>query len=280
MRREFERGRPVSRDRRLSGRLLELPETQQTTALQRASDVDRRRLSELSGQQDELVRSLAGEDLGGVLNDLDSAAEVTRTASGVVVRGERDGVDLEFNYPEDGEGFYVSRSDRIDSADDLKDRSSSEIGRDVVEEDIAPALIKDRKNQEVVFADKRGSDPGIDLIAKDTQTGEYVIVEVKFTRSSEPIGKNKFSSERTLDDGSKATQMSDRWIEDAFEKELLEKGADVPDDLELAIQNGNYRKEAVVVQDSKSDSTITAGLSDPDLDLDGVTIVKTDEVTQ
>ncbi len=205
---------------------------------------------------------------------------MTRTASGVVVRGERDGVDLEFNYPEDGEGFYVSRSDRIDSADDLKDRSSSEIGRDVVEEDIAPALIKDRKNQEVVFADKRGSDPGIDLIAKDTQTGEYVIVEVKFTRSSEPIGKNKFSSERTLDDGSKATQMSDRWIEDAFEKELLEKGADVPDDLELAIQNGNYRKEAVVVQDSKSDSTITAGLSDPDLDLDGVTIVKTDEVTQ
>ncbi|WP_263018136.1 VWA domain-containing protein [Natronobiforma cellulositropha] len=260
--------------------LLDLPQAQQATALNRVSEVDQQRLADLSGQHDALVRAVAREgDVSRVLNDLDSASQVTYSGSQVVVHGTRHGVDVDVTYPQNGENFYVSRSDRVDSIDELRGINSQDIGRTVVEEDIARTIVRDRPNQEVVFSGQ-GADPGIDLITRDTQTGEYIITEVKFTRSSETIGKGKFSSTRQLDDGRDARQMSDEWVEDAFQKEILDEGVDVPSDLRASIQDGTYRKEAIVVQDSNPGNTITKGLSDPELNFDHVSVVRTGGVTK
>ena len=45
-------------------------------------------------------------------------------------------------------------------------------------------------------------------------------------------------------------------------------------------ENGAYRKGAIVVQDATPGSTITTGIADPDLNLDRMTIIRTDGVTQ
>jgi hypothetical protein len=123
------------------------------------------------------------------------------------------------------------------------------------------------------------------MLTKDTRTGEYVITEVTSTRSSEVVDKSKVSSStRTVktEDGTEieARQMEDLWIEDAFQKEIIDQGIDVPEDLKIAIRSESVpsRKEAIVVQDGSVSRTITDGVTD--FGYDDITIVRTGGVTQ
>lgn len=252
-----------------------------------ADDGNLQQLDDALAQVDDIERAL--ENLNkldkGTLtraaqttDDFDDVSDITRTGQRVVVRGDGHGGKVQVEYPEDGAGVYT-KSDDVDSIDDVQALSSQEIGRTIAEGDIAPRIIEQRRNHELVYAEQKtsGTSAGIDMIAKDTRTGEYVITEVKFTRSSDTPGKGMFDSTRTLDEGKEVRQMEDRWIEDAYQEEIISKGVEVPDDLDAALITKNYRKETIIVQDGVTDRTITSGLSD--LGIDDVTIVRTDGVT-
>ncbi|AWB26355.1 hypothetical protein HARCEL1_00785 [Halococcoides cellulosivorans] len=149
--------------------------------------------------------------------------------------------------------------------------SSQDIGAQVVEGDIAPEMIERRTGYDVLYADKGGTDPGIDLIAKDGD--DYVITEVKFTRQGKTPGKGMLDSYR---DG--ARQMKNNWIDDAFGDEISSSDMDEYTEVRSAIRTEDYRKEIFVVQDGPAGKSITSGLTD--FDIDDVNIIRTSGVTQ
>lgn len=71
--------------------------------------------------------------------------------------------------------------------------------------------------------------------------------------------------------------MSDTWIRDRIDL-MREEGLVHPDlaaELEDALATGNFRKELVVVQNTrKSGATIVDSLNDPGLEFDHVDLVK------
>jgi len=73
--------------------------------------------------------------------------------------------------------------------------------------------------------------------------------------------------------------MEDRWIDDAFEKEIDSEDMDVSgeyDGLQLAIENRDYEKEVLVVQDSATSKAIDDDLTD--VGIDTVNVVRTADV--
>ncbi|MCU4802446.1 hypothetical protein OB920_18955 [Halobacteria archaeon HArc-gm2] len=185
----------------------------------------------------------------------DEITEIRQVDDGIRFEMERHGSSIEATYHSDGESFYMSYSDDIDSANDLKGMSSQQIGAGVVEDDIAPEYVEDRLGYEVLYAEQKGgTDPGIDMIAKDGD--DVVVIEVKFTRKDGNINLGTFDSFRGGD-----RQMTDGWIQDAFEEEI--DGSTVSNDVEDAILiDKDFRKEALIVQDSSSGGVISKGVSD------------------
>ncbi|WP_312910862.1 hypothetical protein [Natronosalvus caseinilyticus] len=226
-----------------------------------------------------LVSSAVDSKALRATDDLDSISTVKRVDGELVIEGAKHDIDVELTYPDDGGAFYTSNSDY--SLDKIRDMRNSQIGADVVEEEIAPKLVERREGWEVVYGkQKGGTDKGIDLIAKDAD-GNYVITEVKFTGEEKRIKKSRFNSERTIDDGTKVDQMEDEWIADSFAKDIDEADMDLDGEyssVERAIETEDYKKEAIVVQDASVSRTIDKDLRE--LGMDDVRIVRTGGVTE
>lgn len=195
----------------------------------------------------------------------------TKTTRGIRVEGSRHGVEVDLRYIDDGE-HYVRETGGMGNRD-LSDLSRKEKG-DIAEQHVAPHLAK-QKNYEVEYLGGT-NDAGFDLVARDPDTGEYVIVEAKFISDGGSIGKWR------LGDSNKGRQMTDEWIEatintmktsDVAEKRSLARR------LEQAIEDGNVRKEINVVQNSrKTGSSARPSLTERELEIDSVTIVKIGKV--
>lgn len=224
-----------------------------------------------------LVQSNVPETGLKAIDNLDTVSAVRRVDGEVKIDGEKYGIETELGYPDDTERFYLDNSDAVDSVEELRDLSSQQIGSDVVEADIAPQLVE-RRGWDVLYADEKGgTDPGIDLIARDND-GNIVVTEVKFTRKSDTPGKSLLGSTRELDSGEDARQMTNDWIDDAFNDEIADGEFDGYGEVRTAIQTGSYRKEIIVVQDGRTTKTLTRGIND--FGIDRVSIIRTGEVTE
>ena len=172
---------------------------------------------------------------------------------------------VEARYVDDG-GSYIDELDDGDGASkgELGERAAYQVADDR-EWDVAEGFTKDSANQQ-----------GIDLIAYDAETDEYVLIEAKFTSRSGNVGKGDLS--RT----SSGRQMSDEWIISAIRR-MDDAGtidADLRKDL-LESFPGNTRKEMVVVKNTgRTGKTITDSLTDPELGIDRTTVIKTGEVVE
>jgi hypothetical protein len=232
-----------------------------------------------SDQFRRLVQSDVGTDGLESVDDLDAISSINRVDGDIVINGEKGGIDTEMTYPDDRAGFYTRNSDY--SIEEIRDMRAQQVGADVVEEDIAPNLIEQREGWEVVYGkQKGGTDAGIDIIAKNAD-GDYVITEVKYTSQNKAVGKRSLTSTRTLDDGTTATQMDNRWINDAFTKEIERDELDVDgeyNNLQVAIENENYEKEVLSVQDSSPSRSVDSDLESAGIDI--VNVVRTGDILE
>ncbi|ELZ26984.1 hypothetical protein C475_08616 [Halosimplex carlsbadense 2-9-1] len=74
--------------------------------------------------------------------------------------------------------------------------------------------------------------------------------------------------------------METEWIQDAFSDEIESADLDVSGeykDLRLSIENKNYRREALVVQDAGTVETIGGDLGSR---VDEITLIRTNRVTK
>ncbi|PSP84651.1 hypothetical protein BRC96_04190 [Halobacteriales archaeon QS_6_64_34] len=230
-----------------------------------------------SSQFGTLVNNNIGTEGLESIDDLDTISSVKRADGDIVISGDKGDIDTEMTYPDDRAGFYTRNSDY--TIEEIRDKRASQVGADVVEEDIAPNLIEQREGWEVVYGkQKGGTDAGIDVIAKNAD-GDYVIVEVKYTGQNKAVGKRSLKSTRTLDDGSTATQMEDEWISNAFKEEIESDELDVEgeySELEIAIENKDYEKELLSVQDSSPTKSVDSNLETKGIDI--VNVIRTGNI--
>lgn len=126
--------------------------------------------------------------------------------------------------------------------------------------DLADGFTKDSATQQ-----------GIDLVAYDPDTDEYVLIEAKFTSRGGNVGKGDLST-ATGD-----RQMSDDWIDGAIDRiEGDTIDSDLADKLDTARATGNVRKEMVVVKNAaKTGKTVTDSITD--VGIDRTTVIKIGE---
>ncbi len=183
-------------------------------------------------------------------------------------------VEVDVSFPDGQEQFL-----RVvgDAEGDLTALNTTEKGV-IAEDEVGPPLLRQR-GYEVLFGDKGVNDAGIDLIARSNETGRIIIVEGKFTTSNSAVGISLLENNTR---GEGVRQMSDEWIDDAFEEEI-DEGEELPpaefQAVEAAIVAETYRKELLVVQANTNAYPKTISTRTPTLGvavgIDAVAIVKT-----
>lgn len=183
---------------------------------------------------------------------------------GVVVRANRHDIEVEARYVDDGDAYVT----RLADGEDL---SKGAIGEEAAYD------LADRRNYEIPewFEKDSTYQNGIDLIAKDPESGKYVFIESKFTSSRGSMGIGDLSKTET-----KGRQMSDEWllksIDDMYENDKITKTQ--WRDLRDAVQY-NGKKEMVVVKNTeKSGFTVVDSLNE--VSINRVTIYKTGKVIE
>lgn len=218
---------------------------------------------------------LDSSNLRTLVRNTDTIDGVERTDGGLTVETEAHNIDVDTAFKRDGEQYL--RDEGGVGNRDLADLSNQERG-DIVEDEIAPMLMEERGYETVAGFDKEASNEiGIDYIARDPETDQYVLVEAKFT--SQFDGQNIGSG--ILDEGYGFKQMSGEWLEEAIER-MEEKNIITPaltDELQAAIDTGQTQKSLVVVKNTeKGGRTIRPSLEE--LEFDNVDIIQIGEVVQ
>ncbi|MFC7046021.1 hypothetical protein ACFQH6_11890 [Halobacteriaceae archaeon GCM10025711] len=142
-----------------------------------------------------LVNRLGGDEASRLLSH--KIGHVKGTTYGTAIRLKKHGIDVETRYVDDGDDYIRRLSDG-------EDLSKGQLG-----EKAAYQLVKENDDYEILTdIDKIDvHQPGIDLIARDTKTGDIVIIEAKFSSRTGNIGKGYLPETKT-----KGRQMSDEWI--------------------------------------------------------------------
>ncbi len=172
----------------------------------------------------------------------------------------------------DSGGLYFQRQAAQEVCeDDLGELSSNQLGN-IVEQQVA-VDVAERKGYEVLYTDDGVN--GIDMIARDDD-GNIVIIESKYSGSDERFSASDFNSERQG-----AEQMTNEWVELAFTGELRaireQVDAKTLAQIDDAISDGKYRKEAISVTPHNSEKVI-GDSSELSNRIDDLTVVKLGEI--
>jgi hypothetical protein len=257
-----------------------------------------------------LQRALDNQGSGLVAGRFSFASQVDRIdsvtegvadssgARGLIVKAERGGVKLDVRFPRNADGDYDGDTyirSRLESDESLEDGILTGVSRGQLGERLDTAVAESRGYEVVADFDKgSASEIGVDLIARDPDTGEYVILETKF------LSKGGLS--RTdLGTPEKGRQMSDAWIRESLREEIDKPPSDQTIDettareilADLNDRESSVRKEFVYFQDREGTATTVTnsfiqavtgrtdnieGDSVPYGGIDSVTIVKTNGV--
>ena len=181
-------------------------------------------------------------------------------------------IGTEAYYMDNGGLYFQRQAAQEVGEDDLGELSSNQLGN-IVEQQVA-VDVAERKGYEVLYTDKGAN--GIDMIARDGD--DIVIIESKYSGSDERFTASDFDSERQG-----AKQMTDEWVELAFTGELRaireQVDAKTLAQIDDAISDGKYRKEAVSVTPHNSEKVIG---DSPELSnqIDDLTVVKLGEIRE
>jgi Holliday junction resolvase-like predicted endonuclease len=150
----------------------------------------------------------------------------------------------------DNGGLYFQRQAAQQvGEDDLGELSSNQLGN-IVEQQVA-VDVAERKGYDVLYTDDGAN--GIDMIARDGE--DIVIIESKYSGSDDRVTAGDFKSKRQG-----AKQMTDEWVQTAFTGELQaireQVDAGTLAEIDDAISDGDYRKEAVSVTPHSSEKLI------------------------
>lgn len=207
---------------------------------------------------------------------------VERTATDPVATGvtefhdERSGIDLQVDCPHDSE-TYVRTVGGMGPAD-LGDLSNKQRG-DIAEEHVGPKLVRDR-GLEIVYLEDSG-DTGFDIVACDDSTDEYVIIEAKFRSKSGSVSNSSTWLDRPEE---KSPQMTDSWIEETIQEMASSNNeaiANLGEDLQAATIEGRVQKELIIVQNkNQNGKTVLKSLTQGDMDIDRVHIVRLEKVIE
>lgn len=219
---------------------------------------------------------LDSSNLRTLVRNTDTIDGVERTDGGLTVETEAHNIDIDTAFKQDSEQYL--RDEGGVGNRDLADLSNQERG-DIVEDEIAPMLMEERGYETVAGFDKEASNEiGIDCIARDPETDQYVLVEAKFT--SQFDGRNIGSE--ILDEGYGFKQISDRWMDEAI-LEVRQRGI-LESELAERLLNANedeIRKAMVVVRNGpKSSNTIRPRLNTEKYNIDHVDIIHIGKVVE
>ena len=220
------------------------------------------------GLSDDGAKALAGSNvpLKELDDNIDSVYSFIKTADGPITEVTRYGIHVEIRNIDDGAKFISDLGGTSLSRGELGERATywaiekkgfEPLGK-------SDGFYKNLVNQE-----------GIDLIYKDGDT--FVIVESKFTSSSDNVGKGML----TWNSDKGYRQMDDEWIDDAIgrmkENNLI--SSELAKKLYAAIDESKIRKELVVVQNVPTNGkTVVVSLTEPELNIRNVELIKIGEV--
>jgi len=209
------------------------------------------------------------------------------------LRGERDGVDIDARYYVDSEREFERKY--LDDDERLEDGTVYGTNKGDLGEDIAAKELvgPDGRYEPVSWFDKdSSSQKGVDLIAKDPESGQYVFIEVKYSESGGSLSKYDLGRARYADDDedNPVRQMSDTWL-----KESLNRYVEIPDSADISkqalkddIDAGLVKKEVVYIKDGEYDAKTATqsltGLGGTNSDfggaIDRVTVIQTGDLIQ
>jgi hypothetical protein len=178
-------------------------------------------------------------------------------------------IGTEAYYMDNGGLYFQRQAAQQVGEDDLGELSSNQLGN-IVEQQVA-VDVAERKGYDVLYTDDGAN--GIDMIARDGE--DIVIIESKYSGSDDRVTAGDFKSKRQG-----AKQMTDEWVQTAFTGELQaireQVDAGTLAEIDDAISDGDYRKEAVSVTPHSSEKLIgnSPELSDR---IDELNIVKLGE---
>ncbi len=213
-----------------------------------------------------------------LVENLDEFRYVNDFSHGVEVLGKRHGVLIEARYIDDSEDFLKSVEDlgNVKKVDDL---SPGQLGEAIAEKRVRDIAKKTGKEPEAVIRegyDGNVHSKGIDIIYKDSDTGELVVEEVKFSSSTGNVGKSDLG---TTQNGG-VYQLSNDYMENIVDNRRgISKS--LADEIDTARAKGNLRKELTQIQNRPQDGkTIVSSVNSEDVKLDKINLIKTGKVRE
>lgn len=200
----------------------------------------------------------------GLESNLDSIDQIEHSGRTTVVSGTVSDTSVTMRYPDDGNAYLTNQFDLRGSSFRTRGQRAA-----LAEDTIAPRIAQSKGYEILSMGNKQVTTEGIDLIARSPD-GDIVIIEVKSNVRGKSVGASDFASTRTGPNGEMYDQMTDPWIKSAFRGT---KPSDVRsyDEVEAAVRSGSYRREAIIVQNSRNGRSVRSSVGSR---VDNVEIIK------